>query len=155
MAGGMQPVIVSETQRSEIERGMVVRGDLPDLLMGVVERLLDRNGSIAKLRDEVDEPGLYFKDLSIVGLGDDKRTKKWHREHVLDAVRKVVIDTSGLAGGSGRGSGAAGKKGGPVKLRVCTRCGSRMEDLLPVKGATIRLLNLQRICFCGGGWMIE
>ena len=89
------------------------------------------------LKEEVDEAQLYFKDVSMLGLHDDQRTKTWHREHVLDAIRKVVLDKD------------------KVKTRSCTRCGATMEDLTQSKGVNPWLWQLQRACFCGGLWIVE
>lgn len=114
---------------------MLVEGAIPDALMPVVEKLLAT--SVEKLKDDIDEAELYFADTSRLGLGDDRRCKNWHRTHTLDAVRKIVL--------------AKGK----TKIRVCTRCGSQMEDLPPMRGVSVWLLNMQRTCFCGGYWMVE
>lgn len=114
---------------------MLVEGAIPDALMPVVEKLL--NISVEKLKDDIDEAELYFADISLIGLGDDQRCKNWHKTHTLDAVRKIVL--------------AKGK----TKIRVCTRCGSQMEDLPLVKGVSVWLFNMQRTCFCGGFWVVE
>ena len=127
--------IMTDAKRQEIERTMLVEGTIPDILMPVARHLLTT--TMDDLKEEVDEAKLYFKNVSMLDLHDDQRTKKWHRDHVLDAARKVVLDKD------------------KVKIRSCMRCGSKMEDLTQAKGFNPFLYQTWRTCFCGGLWMVD
>ena len=112
---------------------MLISGAVPNELVPVVERLL--TNSIPGLRKEVDVAELYFADASWLGLSDDQLTLRWKKEHVLDGMRKVEL--------SGR-----------ARSRRCARCCAVIEDLLPARGVSNFLLNFQRVCFCGGSWVV-
>lgn len=130
---------------------MLVTGTVPAVLEGVVRHVVV--GVVEKLRAAatgeggVDEGELYFRDFGALGLGMGGKEGK-RRGRVVDGVRKVVLS-------EGEGPGGRGdREVGGLKLRSCARCGTVMEDLLPVKGASPWMMNLQRTCFCGGFWMV-
>ena len=139
---------------------MLVSASLPEILSPVVEHLLTT--TMENLKQDVDTGELYFLDISWLGLSDDKRSMRWKKEHLLDAVRKVEIggghrhnNSSNVSSDKQRQPLENNKSNGSSKLRRCTRCCAVMEDLLPVKGGSLWMLNMQRTCFCGGFWVVE
>lgn len=119
---------------------MLILGIIPDLLMPAVQQLF--TVSVARLRKEADEGELYFKDFSMLGLGDDEQTKQWHQENTLDAIRKVVLQTK--------------VRGKAVNVRVCLRCRAVMEDIQSFGNTSSWVMSLLRgHCFCGSYWVVE
>ena len=166
-----------DTKRQEMEREMLVTGIVPECLHPVVTMLVEN--VVGGLRNtELDEGELYFKDFSMLGLGDDRRTKTWWKSRIVDMVRKLVLkerleeDTTenesedgkhGAFGDPGEQTGArtgsapatGDNKGKPeLRIRTCARCDAVMEDLLPMRGPTNWIMNLQRTCFCGNFWIV-
>jgi mediator of RNA polymerase II transcription subunit 16 len=117
---------------------MLVTGTIPPLFLPVLRSIL--TGSANKLRTDIAEAELSFSDFSMLGVGDDARTRRWWRTHTLDAIRKIVIRRDGH---------------GAVRTRLCVRCAAVMEDLIPTRGIRPWMLNMQRTCFCGAFWMLE
>ncbi|MCJ1479591.1 mediator complex subunit [Lambiella insularis] len=124
---------IADPQRQALEREMLVGGEVPAVLTGVVEKVVVE--VVEKLRAEVGvlEGELHFGDFKSLGFEKGRGDGR-----LVDGVRKVRL----------------GRRGREVKLRTCARCGTVMEDLLPVKGASPWIVNLQRTCFCGGFWMV-
>ncbi|MCJ1251659.1 mediator complex subunit [Trapelia coarctata] len=71
---------------------------------------------------------------------------------------------SGLGGGGGGAGGSTGGNGKPVgvvriggkdiKLRACARCTEVMEDVPQTRAGSAWITNLQRLCYCGGLWVV-
>lgn len=122
----------SETDRSTLEKNMLIRAEIPPILLPTVHDLLTKTA--ASLRDEVNVAELYFSNVASLGLTDDNAGKRWRREHPLDAMRKVEL---------GKG----------VQTRRCTRCAAVMEDLLPTRTTSLMVSQMKH-CFCGGWWMV-
>ncbi|MCJ1284725.1 mediator complex subunit [Xylographa opegraphella] len=146
-----QPTI-SEQRQQVLEREMLVSGEVPEVLWGVVERVLGKGGLLERVgeREGVSEGELFFGGFEELGLDEDLRTREWWARRTVDEVRKIVLrkkPTDGEEMGSGEWKGT-------LKLRTCLRCGAVMEDLLPSKGASGWVMSLQRTCFCGGFWMV-
>ena len=123
---------------------MLFSGTIPEVLAPVVEHIL--MNMMENLKDDIDEAELHFLDVSWLGLVDDKRSFQWKKEHTLDAMRKVET-----VSGKQKSVGVQGE----TKMRHCTRCCAVMEDLIPVRGGNLWLLNMQKQCFCGGYWILE
>ncbi len=124
---------ISEADRTLVEKNMVIETDIPEVLMPAVERLL--TSTLENLQSEIDRAALYFKDISWLGLTDDRKAETYRRNHVVDAIRKVPLARS-------------------TKLRRCTRCCALMEDVAPNKQNSPWMHNVQRMCFCGCLWML-
>ncbi len=121
----------SETERSIIEKNMLIKNEIPDILFGTVKDLLTKTA--ASLKEEVNVAEIYFANVASLGLTNDNMSKRWRKEHPLDAMRKIEL----------RG----------VQTRRCTRCGAVMEDLLPTRTTSLMISQL-RHCFCGSWWMV-
>lgn len=131
--GVYQSSQTSDTNRKNIEKEMLISAEIPEILMPAIETLLTT--TVATLKQDVDVAELYFSDISWLGLSDDSRTDMWKKNHTLDAIRKVEV-TKG------------------ARIRRCTRCCAVMEDILPQKGESMWMLNMQRTCFCGNWWAL-
>ncbi|KAL9604464.1 MAG: hypothetical protein Q9219_000429 [cf. Caloplaca sp. 3 TL-2023] len=123
---------ISEADRRDIERSMLITGSVSPRLWSAVENLLVN--TVKELKEEVDVAELYFHDISWLGLSDDKASDEWKKQHRLDVIRKVEVP-----------------KG--ARVRQCTRCCSVMEDSAPPKGTAGLLVNMWRTCVCGNWWM--
>ena len=123
---------VSENERKEIEKNMLISGTIPWQLMPAVESLL--TATVNSLKEEINVAELYFHDISWLGLSDDGASDQWRREHRLDIIRKVEVPKH-------------------AKVRQCTRCCSVVEDTAPPKGTAAWVVNMWRNCVCGNWWM--
>ena len=128
-----------EQQRQELEMRILVFGEIPDILMPVIQTVLQTH--IQSIREKLGdgEAELAFKDWSILDVRDDPKSRRWRSETPFDGIRKVS-----LAGN------VAGKK---VRLRSCPRCGTMMEDILSTS-KRLWIYNMWRTCFCGGLWTV-
>ena len=122
---------ISETERSNVEKNMLVKAEIPDILFEPVKDLLTKTA--ASLKEEVDVAELYFANVASLGLTNDNTSKRWRKKHPLDAMRKIEL------------------KG--VQTRRCTRCGAVMEDLLPTRMVSMMVSQMKH-CFCGSWWMV-
>ncbi|KAL8835573.1 MAG: hypothetical protein Q9170_003257 [Blastenia crenularia] len=123
---------VSEADRKEIEKSMLITGAVSPRLWLAVESLLTT--TVRNLREEVNVAELYFHDVSWLGLSDDKASDQWRKAHRLDIIRKVELPKTS-------------------RVRQCTRCCSVMEDTAPPRGTAAWLVNMWRTCVCGNWWM--
>lgn len=122
---------ISETERSTIEKNMLTRAEIPDILLETVIDLLTKTA--ASLKEEVNVASLYFANVASLGLTNDGTSRRWRKQHPLDAMRKIEL------------------KG--VQTRRCTRCAAVMEDLLPTRTASVMASQMKH-CFCGSWWMV-
>ena len=121
-----------DTERKEIEKRMLISGSVPLQLWPAIESLLTK--TLKSVSEGINRAGLFFHDISWIGLSDDKASDQWRKEHRLDIVRKIEMPRR-------------------AKVRRCTRCCCVMEDSAPVKGTTGWLVNMWRSCVCGNWWM--
>ena len=124
---------MTDMDRQNTEKEMLVSAAVPGMLMPVVESFLTK--TLDEFRDEVNELELYFTDISGLGLNDDCRSDAWKSEHVLDALRKVVLRKD-------------------ARLRQCTRCCAVMEDIYSQKSISLWMTSMQRTCYCGDWWVL-
>ena len=118
------------TERQDAERDMLIKGEIPEVLTGVVKEILTT--TVQSLREEVNVAELFFADVGWLGLTDGvAKTRKRAR---IDEMRKVELSRDS-------------------KLRRCARCCALMEDHMPGRGVTL-VMGLQRDCFCGAKWML-
>ncbi|KZF26413.1 hypothetical protein L228DRAFT_257858 [Xylona heveae TC161] len=122
---------MSDAERNQAEKEMLIHGDIPDALVPVISRLL--TDTLNKIAMEMDPAEIYFVDHSWLDLSDDLRTDAYRRQHRVDAIRKVPLS-------------------GSATLRRCTRCCLYMEDFIPQR--TGWLSGLQMRCLCGNLWML-
>lgn len=124
---------MSDAERKNAEKEMLVAATVPSVLVAVLESFL--TVSLDGLRAEVNEAELFFADISWLGLSDDRRSDAWRKNHVLDVFRKVELP---------RGA----------TIRRCTRCCAVMEHVRMLHGGNSWSANMQRACLCGAWWMM-
>lgn len=127
-------------QRLAVERDMFVSGVIPDCLLGAVTEILTTK--LDTLMDRIDAGKVHVHDISWLGLTDDMRTRKFCEGHIIDVVRKMPLASAGSAGA--------------VKLRVCPRCGSVMEDIGAsgggMGGQQAWVWQSHKVCVCFSSW---
>ncbi|KAI4171032.1 MAG: hypothetical protein LQ343_004569 [Gyalolechia ehrenbergii] len=122
---------VSEADRRDIEKGMLITGFVGPKLWPAVENFL--TNTVKSIKEEVNVAELYFHDVSWLGLSDDKASYQWRKAHRLDVIRKVELPEG-------------------ARFRRCTRCCSVTEDVAPPR-VTASWANMWRNCVCGNWWM--
>lgn len=127
---------LNDEQRAAAEKQLLITGDIPEVLMPVVKRLLTTTKE--KLFDggQFDLKDLYFQDFRALNLTDDESTKQLQSTVKIDVLRKVPL------------------KKNLTSWRRCTRCGSCMGNLA-MRGEPTWITTLQKSCVCGNAWMIE
>ena len=123
---------MSDSERSNVEKNMLIKVEIPEVLLEPVKEFL--TNTAASLKEEVNVAELYFTNFASLGLTNDKAGKRWRKEHPLDAMRKIEL-------------------GNNVSTRRCTRCAAVMEDLLPTRTASVMVSQMKQ-CFCGSWWMV-
>lgn len=123
---------VHEPERAGAERLLFVNNEIPAIFQAPVERLLST--LLPNLRKEINVSALFFHDVSWLGFHDDPQSKAYHRNHKIDAVRKVPLQMKG------------------VRLRRCTRCCSVVDEAVMAKTG-FWLNSFNRMCLCGTLWM--
>lgn len=119
-------------RRGEIEISMMCDGEIPAELEPAINTLMDT--ILPKLIATTDNSKLYFWNTDWLGLSSNRPSTN----HVqYDVIRKTPIP-----------------KGAP--MRMCRRCGSVMEDLLPerVRELPSWLAQTQRHCVCMNYWIL-
>ena len=122
---------ISEAERSTVEKKMLIKAEIPDILLGTVTELLTT--TTASLKEKVNVAELYFANVAPLGLTNDRAGKRWRKAHPLDAMRKIELRA--------------------VQTRRCTRCAAVMEDLLPTRAPSV-MVSQMKYCFCGSWWMV-
>lgn len=117
-------------RRGEIELITMTENSIPNELTPVVRTLLD--SALPKLLERVDRSRLHFWNTDWLGFSSSGKGTEY------DAIRKIPL-TKGM------------------KLRVCRRCGAKMEDLVPerVRELPPWIGHAQRHCVCGNYWINE
>ncbi|KAL8781895.1 MAG: hypothetical protein Q9194_000088 [Teloschistes cf. exilis] len=123
---------VSDAERRDIEREMLISGCIPPRLWPAVEVLFTTTLDV--VLKEFNVADLFFHDISWLGLSDDPESDRWREKHRLDVIRKIELPMH-------------------ARIRRCTRCCSVMEDIAPPRGAAGWLINMWRSCICGNWWM--
>ncbi|KAI9738670.1 MAG: mediator complex subunit [Cirrosporium novae-zelandiae] len=127
----------SPEDRRAAEKQMLVSCEIPPIMLPVTEKILSQ--SLDRIQNDppgIDRAGIYFRDISWLGVSDDKATRQFQKTRVVDAHRKILL-----------------AKNAP--LRRCVRCGAQVEDLPFHKGQPPWLMTIQRNCICGSMWMID
>lgn len=129
--GWSEPV---SAPRADVEKAMLVEAEVPQLLVPVVTNMLQE--SVPKMRDveSTDVARIYFWDTRWLGLKDDAGAKALVKAQRVDVLRKTEL--------------APG-----VKVRVCKRCGSAIEDHVG-RETPLWLQAGQRLCVCYSYWML-
>lgn len=113
-------------RRAEIESQTMCDTQLPKELSAPLQTLLD--AALPTFAATVDQSKLFFWDTTWLGIdsGADARN--------IDAIRKLPLSKD-------------------ATLRVCRRCGARMEDL-DLRRSPPWLVGAQRTCVCGSAWWL-
>jgi hypothetical protein len=124
----------TDSQRHEAERHLLVTGEVPTHLTGVVSRVLSTE--LDKLLAEDSQGrrhGIAPSRESKLLLQGDEGRQQW------DIVRKVTLFAV-------------------KELKTCTRCGSTMQNLQAGAGAGTTLpqwiQHTSKYCICGSQWMV-
>lgn len=85
------------------------------------------------------DPGkIHVHDVSWLGLTDDKKTRMFHDRHTIDVIRKMPL-------------------AGSVRLRMCPRCASVMEDINTTTPGAVQsqqpwVWASHKVCICFSSW---
>jgi mediator of RNA polymerase II transcription subunit 16, fungi type len=99
------------------------------VLQDVVPRILQN--VLPATRGKIDRLGLYMEDYSWLGIREDRKTRAFKRDFVVDVHRKRVMRKKGLG-----------------KVRRCVRCGSVSADLVRMRHWPQYLQNQILRCVC-------
>jgi mediator of RNA polymerase II transcription subunit 16, fungi type len=105
---------MSDRDKADTERFILSHGQIPDVLEDVVPRILQ--DVFPTTRAKMDRLSLYMEDHSWLGIRDDRKTKAFKRDYVVDVHRKRIMRRKGLG-----------------KVRKCVRCGSVSADLVRMR----------------------
>ncbi|KAL8841731.1 MAG: hypothetical protein Q9176_003126 [Flavoplaca citrina] len=75
---------ISDAERKDIEKKMLITGSVPPKLWPAIESLLTK--TLKSVREDINRATLYFHDISWIGLSDDRASDQWRKEHRLDIV---------------------------------------------------------------------
>lgn len=114
-------------RRAEIELQTLCDAQLPDELSAPLQILLD--AGLPTFTAACDQSKLFFWDTTWLGIDSAAGARN------IDAVRKLPLSKE-------------------ATLRVCRRCGARMEDV-DLRRAPHWLAGTQRSCICGSPWWLE
>lgn len=120
---------MSERDKADTERFILSHGQIPAVLQDVVPRILQ--DVLPMTRPKMDRLSLYMEDYSWLGIREDRKTKAFHRDYVVDVHRKRVMRRKGLG-----------------KVRRCVRCGSISAELVRVRHWPQYLQNQILRCVC-------
>ena len=132
---------LDEASRTLLERHFLISGQMPEVLVPVVQRLLTITLDRLSQPSESNGRGINMAlvkttDTRWLGLTDDSMTVRWQQTHRIDVLRKTELDE------------------GLKRFRKCTRCGSCMEDSIPHKYMHSWLKNMGKNCICRNPWML-
>jgi mediator of RNA polymerase II transcription subunit 16, fungi type len=105
---------MSDRDKADAERFILAHGQIPDVLLEVVPRIL--HDVLPMTRERMDRLALYMEDYSWLGIREDARTKVFRRDFVVDVHRKRVLRRKGLD-----------------RVRKCVRCGSVSADMVRMR----------------------
>lgn len=101
---------------------------IPEELRPALQSVFE--SAVPKLMERADQGKLYFRDTSWLGIDSQAKSQQY------DVIRKLPLTQS-------------------MKLRVCRRCGSYMEEMLAerMKESAPTLLHMGRHCVCTSYWI--
>ncbi len=105
---------MTDRDKAETERFLLSHGQIPEVLQDVVPRILQ--DVLPTTRAKMDRLSLYMEDHSWLGIREDRKTKVFKRDFVVDVHRKRVLRRKGLE-----------------RFRKCVRCGSISADLVRMR----------------------
>ncbi len=105
---------MTDRDKAETERFLLSHGEIPEVLQNVVPRILQ--DVLPMTRAKMDRLSLYMEDYSWLGIREDRKTKVFKRDFVVDVHRKRILRRKGLD-----------------RFRKCVRCGSVSADLVRMR----------------------
>ncbi|KAB8339185.1 hypothetical protein FH972_022120 [Carpinus fangiana] len=137
--------VTNEKERADIELGCLISGEIPEALVPVVQRLVTTSAAKLAADRECDPMALFFADIRVLDLTDDRETREMHGHELSDGAVAQKFDIIRKT---------------PMSLarvktwRRCSRCCSVMENL------HLRLCNqwlqgMQKSCVCGNAWILD
>jgi len=120
---------MSDRDKADTERFILAHGQIPDVLLEVVPRILQ--DVLPMTRGRMDRLALYMEDYSWLGIREDARTKAFRRDFVVDVHRKRVLRRKGLD-----------------RVRRCVRCGSVSADMVRMRHWPQYLQTQMLRCVC-------
>lgn len=130
---------ITNAEKPRIERDMLIRTRIPEVLMPALKKLLTETWPNFISSPNVDFGAIYKHDIAWLGFTEDHYTQQWHKRHVVDIVRKTRMPI-----------GIEGVR--KFKIRTCTRCGSKMEDIQPSAQWPGWVIGNMKNCVCLGNW---
>lgn len=124
------PALLPADRRSDLEISMTCDGILPVELEPALDTLM--RDILPKLAEAADQSRVYFWNTDSLQLGGrSKGDIRW------DVIRRVQLEPA-------------------MKLRLCRRCGSEMEDLHydKLRDMPIWLMHAQKHCICMNYWIL-
>ncbi|ERF75168.1 hypothetical protein EPUS_06208 [Endocarpon pusillum Z07020] len=120
---------MTDRDKAETERFILSHGQIPEVLQDVMPRILQ--DVLPTTRTKMDRLNLYMEDYSWLGIREDKKTKVFKRDFVVDVHRKRILRRKGLN-----------------RFRKCVRCGSVSADLVRMRHWPQSLQTLVLRCVC-------
>lgn len=120
---------MSDRDKADTERFILSHGEIPEVLQDVVPRILQ--DVLPMKRSNMDRLSLYMEDYSWLGIREDRRTKAFRKDFVVDVHRKKVMKRKGLK-----------------RVRKCIRCGSVSADLVKMRHWPRTLRDHISRCVC-------
>lgn len=125
-----QASAISDADRRAAETNMLIKAELPQVLMEPLEQLLTT--TVPKLKEEINVAELYLTDHSWIGVTGNNNDKKRKNKQLFDTMRKLELCKD-------------------AKIRRCTRCCAITEDIM-LRSRPIS--SSMRKCLCGSDWTI-
>lgn len=139
---------ISDAERKELEKKMLVYADIPEVLYPAVKNMLGRG--IEGARKEVEVLELWFREFEWLGYGVEERGISGEEVEGGDGVRRGVVRRGGE---KIRVDTIRRLVLGPdAKVKRCTRCCALVEDR-PFASRNMAFLQGGRNCLCGDWWM--
>lgn len=120
---------MSDREKADSERFILSHGEIPEVLQDVMPRILQ--DVLPRARMMMDRLSLYMEDYSWLGIREDRRTRSFKNEFVVDVHRKKVMSRKGLE-----------------RVRKCVRCGSVSADLVRMRHWPQYLQSQIMRCVC-------
>lgn len=164
--GGGEAAGISDAERKNIEKEMLISGTIPSVLMPVVTTLL--TSVVASLREEIDVAELYFSDFSWLDLDDYGQQEE---DEAIATEPETEIKIENPINNNKPDSSRPRKKrrrmiekpqfdsirkvplkqGGKIKrcVRCCALIGDTQQQPQPYATKNQALAQLLKTCLCG------
>ena len=120
---------VSAETWADAERFLLARGQIPEPMQGAMPQILQN--ALRPYRDKIDRLSLYIHDYAWLGIGQDSKTKAFHRDYIVDVHRKSIVAKKDLG-----------------RVRRCVRCGSISTDVVRNRNWPLQVQMVMTRCVC-------